>query len=220
MKKLALLVIVVSMLVGCHFSGMGGVPGSGVRKTEQRTLDPFSSITTEGAFEIEVVAQKPQSLEISGDDNLLPLVSTEVSKGVLRIKNTRGYSTREPLKIKISVPNVEFIRTDGAGRMEISGLKNDSLKIHSNGAPTIHVAGETKALEINTNGAGKIDTHKLRATSAVIEANGVPTVEVFASDDLKVNVSGPAHVIYHGDPKVTKTVNGPGSVDKKQSEGS
>jgi hypothetical protein len=164
--------------------------------------------------------QKPQSVEISGDDNLLPLVSTEVSKGVLRINGKRGYSSREPIKIRISVPNVEFIRMDGAGRMDVTGLKNDNLKIHTNGAPTIHVAGDTRALEINANGAGKIDTHKLRAATAVIEANGVPTVEVSASDDLNVNVSGPAHVIYHGDPKVTKTVNGPGSVDKKETEGS
>lgn len=221
MKKLALVAVVALLVAGCHVGGIGGgVAGSGVRKTEQRNLDPFSSITTEGALDIEVVAQKAQTLAISGDDNLLPLVNTDVSNGVLRISNTRGYSTREALTIKISVPDVVFVRANGAGTMEISGLKNDKFKIHINGAPTIRVAGETKALEINANGAGKVDAHKLRSTSAVVEANGVPTIQVFVTDDLNVSVSGPAHVIYMGDPKVTKTVNGPGSVEKKESGGS
>ncbi len=221
MKKLSVITVVALFVVGCHFGGLGtGVKGSGVRKTEQRTVNPFSSMTTEGAFEIVVVCQKPQTFEISGDDNLLPLVGADVSGGVLHIKNTQNYSAHEPITIKISVPDIAFVRVDGAGTMEISALKNDNLKIKSNGAPTIRVAGETKLLEISANGAGKIDAHKLRATSATVEANGVPGIEVFASDDLNVNVSGPARILYHGDPKVTKTINGPGSVEKKESAGS
>lgn len=221
MKKAALLVILALMFVGCQYASKlhGGVQGSGVRKAEQRNLDPFSSIATEGAFEIEVVCQKPQTFEIEGDDNLLSLISTEVANGVLRIRNLGGYSTREPMNIRISVPDIDYVKSEGAGTIEITGVKNEKFEITSNGAPTIRVSGETKALEIDTNGAGNIDTHKLRAATAVVESNGVSKVEVFVSDDLKVTVSGPSRVIYQGDPKVSKTVNGPGSVEKKTSEG-
>jgi hypothetical protein len=184
---------------------------------QKRDIGPFTSIATEGAFEIVVVSQKPVSLEIEGDDNILPLVTTEVSNNVLHIKNVRGYSVHEPITLRISVPNLEGLSVSGAGKISISGLKNDKFEIDSNGAPTITVAGETGLIDIDTSGAAKIDAHKLRAAKGVVDSKGVSKVEVYANDQLDVTVSGPSHVIYQGDPKLTKTINGPGSVEKKES---
>ncbi|MDQ2938639.1 MAG: DUF2807 domain-containing protein, partial [Acidobacteriota bacterium] len=175
---------------------------------------------TEGAFDIEVVCQKPQSLDIQGDDNILPLISTEVSNNELRIRSLRPYSVSEPITVKIAVPNLEGLSVSGAGTLEISGLQNEKLEIDANGAPTIRVSGETKVVDIDTNGAGTIDTHKLRATRAVVDSKGVSRVEVYAAEQLDVTVAGPSHVIYQGNPVVKQTVHGPGSVEKKEPQGS
>lgn len=222
MKKIALIVILALTVAGCHHRGrlQSGEVGSGVRKTERRDLAPFTSISTEGAFDIEVVCQRAQSLDIEGDDNLLPLVSTEVANGVLRIKPIRDYSTRIGINITISVASIDGLKTNGAGTIKVTDLKNDKFEIGSNGAPTITVSGETKALQIDTNGAGKIDTHRLRAAKADVESKGVTRVEVFASDELNVTISGPSQVVYDGDPEVNQTVNGPGSVRKREGSGS
>jgi len=123
------------------------------------------------------------------------------------------------MKIKISVPNIEGITANGAGTIEVSHLKNDKFDIDSNGAPTIRVSGETKELHLDANGAGVVDAHKLRSSRAEVESKGVAKVEVFASDVLNVTVSGPSQVIYDGDPAVNQTVNGPGSVQKRESGG-
>ena len=85
--------------------------------------------------------------------------------------------------------------------------------------PTITASGETKVLNIDANGAGKIDAHKLHAAQVVVDAKGVAKIEVYAAEKLDVTVSGPAHVIYSGNAVVNKTVNGPGSVEKKESGG-
>ena len=167
-----------------------------------------------------MVCQKPQELEISGDDNILALVTTEVSNNVLHVRNLRNYSTSEPLTLRISAPDLVGIHSSGAGTIEVSGLKNDRFEIDVNGAPTIKASGETKALKIDANGAGKIDTHKLRAARVAVESKGVSGVEVYAAEQLDVTVSGPSHVIYRGNAVVNKTVHGPGSVEKKESEGS
>ena len=221
MKKVLLIIILCSFVNGCHYAveKVHGVTGSGVRKAEKRELSPFTSITTDGAFEIEVVCQQPQTLEIEGDDNLLPLVKTEVLNGVLRINNEGSYSTRTPMKIKISVPNIEGLTANGAGRIDVSRLKNDKFDIDSNGAPTVRVSGETKELKIDASGAGFVDAHKLRSSRAEVNSKGVAKVEVSASDVLNVTVSGPSQVIYDGDPAVNQTVNGPGSVQKRESGG-
>jgi hypothetical protein len=204
---------------GCHYRIHDEVSGSGLRQTQKRSVLAFTSISTEGSFDIEVVCQQPVSLEIEGDDNILPLVTTEVSNNVLRIRNLRSYSTNDSIKLKISVPNLDGLSASGAGKIEISGLKNDKFEIDASGAPTIRVSGETKTVDIDTSGAGKIDTHKLRAAKAIVDSKGVSRVEVYAAEQLDVTVSGPSHVIYEGDAQVNKTVHGPGSVEKKESRG-
>ena len=219
MKRLGLLIILIALGAACHGIHRG-VLGSGKLLKEKRNVGSFNSISTEGAFDIEVVCQKPQEVEISGDDNILPLVSTEVSNNVLHIKTLRNYSTSEPLTLRISAPDLVGIHSSGAGTIQVSGLKNDRFEIDVNGAPTIRASGETKALKIDANGAGKIDTHKLRAARVEVESKGVSGVEVYAMEQLDVTVSGPSHVTYRGNPVVNKTVHGPGSVEKRESEGS
>jgi putative autotransporter adhesin-like protein len=216
MKKLLPLIVLVSMVAACHH-GLNQVSGSGNRQKQKREVASFTSISTNGAFHIEVVAQKPLALEIEADDNILPLVKTEVSNNVLHIKAGQSYSVREPIIIRIAVPNLEGITSNGAGKIDVDGLNNEKFEIDLNGATAIRVSGETKLVDIDTNGAGKIDTNKLRAARAVVESKGVSRVEVHAADQLDVTVSGPSSVVYSGDPVVNKTVNGPGSVQKKAS---
>ena len=217
MKRIVLLMFLILLVAGCRNMMHHNVAGSGNRQLEKRNVPSFTSISTEGAYEIEVVQGTQTSLEIEGDDNILPLITTEVSNNVLHIKNSPGYSTRKPITIKISAPTLEGVSASGAGRIDVSGLKNQKFELDVNGAPRITVSGETKVLEINTNGAANIDTHKLRADRAVVESNGVSKVEVYAADELDVTVSGPSNVVYHGDPQVKQSVNGPGSVTKRDS---
>ena len=219
MKRLFVIFLLVALFAaGCAFHH-NDVVGSGNRQRQKREIAAFTSISTEGAYEVEVKSQQGLSLEIEADDNILPLITTEVSNGVLRIKATRGYSINNNVVVKIGAPNIDGIHSSGAGTIEITGLKNDKFEIDSNGAPSIKVSGETGTLDIESNGAGKVDAHKLRASKATVEANGVAKIEVFASDELNVTVSGPASVIYSGDPKLNKKVNGPGSVERRASEG-
>ena len=216
-RKTYLLLALVVLISGCHFDH-NSLRGSGVRQKQKRDVGSFTSIATDGAFNIEVVCQKTQSVEVEGDDNILPLITTEVSNNVLHINNDRSFTVNDPIKVTISVPNLDGISTNGAGKVDVAGLKNDKFEIDANGATTIRVTGETKLIDIDTNGAGKIDAHKLRAARGVVDAKGVARVDVNVSEQLDVTVSGPSHVKYEGDPVVNKTVHGPGSVEKKEAE--
>lgn len=217
MRTLLLLLLVVSVAGGCRYHMQHGVKGSGVRQSQKRDVPAFTAISSDGAFDIEVDCQKPQSLQIEGDDNILPLVSTEVSNNVLHIKSLSGYSVRDTVALKITIPNLDGLSSNGAGKISVAGIKNDKFEIDSNGAPTIVVSGETKVVNIDTSGAGKIDTRKLRASRAVVDSKGVSKVQVDAREQLDVTISGPSNVVYEGDPVVNKTIHGPGSVVKKES---
>lgn len=222
MRNLSFLAGVLALLViatGCHHGRISEVSGSGNRIVQKRDVSSFTSISTEGAFMIEVTCQKEPSLEVEGDDNVLALVKTEVSGNVLHLTNTKSYSVKEPIKIRLSVPNLDGLSVSGAGKIDIKGMDNESFEIDATGAPEILVSGNTKVINIDSSGAAQIDTHNLRASRAVVDSKGAGKIDLDVSDQLDVTVSGPASVFYKGDPVVKKTVNGPGRVERRGGEG-
>src|SRR6058998_1729791 len=102
MKKATLLLSFALLVLssGCKFDH---VSGSGAKKVEKRSVPAFTTVNISGAYEVEITAQNEQSVEIEGDDNLLPLIKTEVKDGVLEISNEKGFSTRNKLHVRISV---------------------------------------------------------------------------------------------------------------------
>ena len=220
MKKLLSLIVLLPLLTaGCHHGMRAEVKGSGKRVTEKRQIGPFTSISTEGAFNIEVVCQKDVNVEVEGDDNVLPLVKSEVRDNVLRLTNEKSYSVNEPVTFRISVPNLEAISADGAGKIQIQGVNNDKIQIGANGAAIINVAGTTKMVGVDTNGASKIDTHNLRSAHAIVDSKGASKIDLGVCDRIDVNVSGVSLVTYRGDPVVNKTIHGPGKVEKRSDQG-
>lgn len=221
MKKLAWLLLLLPVLAaGCHHGMRSEIRGNGKRELQKRDVGSFTSISTNGAFNIEVTCQKTLSLEVEGDENVLSLVTTEVGDNkILRIRNSNNYSPSEPVKLRISVPDLEGLSVNGAGHIDIKGLNNDKFEIDSNGAATIVVSGTTKLVEIDANGAGKVDTQNLHAARAVVDAKGVARIDLDVSEQLDVTISGPSSVTYKGDPVVNKTINGPGKVVRRGGEG-
>src|SRR5579885_2595681 len=73
------------LLAGCHRLR---IKGDGVIKTESRPISEFSAVDISGGYEITWSSGKP-SLSISTDENLLPLIRTEVSGGTLQIDTRR-----------------------------------------------------------------------------------------------------------------------------------
>jgi hypothetical protein len=217
MKKIICLLLLVAFGAGCHISGFGGgVRGSGNRVTEKRDVPGFLSIEVSGAYEVEVVAQKERSLEITGDDNILPFVKTEVKGNVLRIGSSKNFNINRPVTIKITVPDLEGVSTSGASKIDVSGSKNSAFDVDSSGASKLSIAGETKKLKIGTSGASNIEAKELHAEKVDVESSGAGYVSVYATVQLDASASGAAHIDYYGNPAtVNPDVSGAGSVNKK-----
>ena len=220
MKKLAWLLLLLPLLAaGCHHGRFTEIKGNGKRELQKRQVAAFTSISTNGAFTIEITCQKDPSLEIEGDENVLGFVKTDVSSNILRLENSQNYSVSEPVLVRISVPNLEGLAVNGAGHINVKGMNNEKFEIDTNGAPTITVAGTTKMVDIAANGAGKVDSQNLHATRAVVDVRGAARVDLDVSDQLDVKISGPSSVTYNGNPSVNKTIQGPGKLTRKGGEG-
>jgi len=214
---IALAVLTVAFgALGCRFIGKG-VHGSGNRKTEKRQLAAFKSVDAAGAFEVTIVCQQPQNFEIEGDDNILPIIKTDINDGVLRIHSDTQYNASKPISIRISVPDLEKFSSEGAGDIHVSRVKNDQLVLSNKGAANIVASGQTKFVDISSSGAGNIETSELQAERAKVAVSGAANVNVYASQQLDVSVSGIGSVTYSGNPPVVnKSVSGIGSVSKKE----
>lgn len=209
------LILLVPVLGGCH-GHFGNVSGSGTMKLEKRDVPAFSAVNISGAFDVEIVVQKEQSLEIEGDDNLLPLIKTEVKNGVLSINNEKSFSTKKALRVRISVPDLDAISTSGASEFTVTNVKSDEFNIEASGAGSIEISGETKTLEVGMSGAVNLDAKDLKAQKVNITNSGASSADVYASEELRASVSGAGNVDYYGDPKtVSEDTSGAGSISKK-----
>lgn len=216
----AALILILSVVAGCRFhSKEAEIKGSGNRQTIKREAAPFTAVSSHGAFDIEVTCQKEQSIELEGDDNILPVISTEVKNGVLHLRSTKGFSDQNGVRVRVNVPNLESISLEGAGEVLVQDVKNEKFHVDASGAGVISVTGQTTALSIKASGAGKVLTNRLRADRVDVNANGAVSVEVDVIKQLDVVVSGPSHVVYEGDPEINQTINGPGSVERKERKG-
>ena len=232
MKKIGITVFIVAVIIGVTISGIskfgraagkifsfnwgGGEKGSGNIKTENREVSGFKKLDVSGAFEVEIVAQKDFSLEVEADDNLLPLIKTEVSGETLVIKTEKSIKSGNPLKIRISAPDINDIDLSGASKVNLTNLNNDALKLDSSGASKIKLDGTTKNFDVEMSGASRLDAENLKAENVSVDSSGASQLNVFASNELKADLSGATHVTYSGNPKnVEKKTSGASSVNQK-----
>lgn len=215
--SIILLIVALVALSSCKFGR--GIAGSGNRKAEKRDVKSFNAIDTSGAYEVNVTCQKPASVEIEADDNILPLIKTEVRDGTLFVSSEQEFHSSKSPVLRITVPDLNSVANHGAGDVTIVDANSNDLTIKSTGAASISAAGKAKSVTISSTGAGNVDTSKLTAEKARVESTGAANVDVYASDLLDVDISGVSSVTYSGNPKtVTKTVSGVGSVNPKQGQ--
>ncbi len=232
MKKVGLIIFILALTLGLIFANVfsfgkmttkffnfsinEGVSGSGNLATEKRDVTNFQEIEVGGVFEVEIVAQKDFSVEIEADDNLLYLIKTEVSGGVLRLETEKIISTKNAIRVRISAPNIENLNVSGASKVSLTNLRNENLQIDSSGASKITVAGETENLTVDVSGASKIDAENLKSENASIDASGASKVSVFVANELKSDASGASSIIYSGSPKnLLKKTSGVSSIKEK-----
>lgn len=233
MKKLGILVFIFALVIGIvvtnlfsfgrvtgqMFSfnfGFRGVKGSGNVITEQRDVSGFNGIDVGGVYQVEIVAQSDYSVTVEADDNIVPLIRTEVDGGVLRIQSDRRISPKSTIKIRISAPNIDDLDVSGAASVTVSELKNEELTVHSSGASKVTVKGETLKLSIDVSGATKINAEELKAQSATVDASGASSVAVNVTETLNADASGASRITYAGTPtSVQKKTGGAGSVSQR-----
>ncbi len=208
-RSLALVLLaVVLALAGCGHTS-SPVHGSEKSLTQPRQVASFDRVAVNGALELVVQVGAPQAVELSGDDDIVPLFRTTVQGSTLDIHPTRSYTWRahEP-QVRLTVPNLTGLEASGALTGTLSGLSGMRFSLTVSGAVTLHADGTVDALSVHASGATTLDLAAVATHTVDLDASGATHLAVQASEAIRGSMSGMTVVTYTGSPTVSVHTSG------------
>ena len=186
---------------------------------ESRSVAPFTTISNSGPVNLHIEVGKAQSVRVSGSDELVSDLETDVVGNELRLhvrRDTTSFNrSHDSLNVTVTVPQLTAFTMGGAGETTITHMNGDSLEVRFGGAGSFKADGTVKNLVMHVGGVGSIDTRELHAETATVNVGGVGSVKVWASQRLDASLGGVGSLTYYGDPKTVNTNGGGlGSISK------
>lgn len=185
--------------------------GNGIIMTEKRNVAFFNEIEIRGAYKSTIASGKKQTIAITGDQNLLPHITTVVKDKKLLINNCKAFSTKNTLNLNITVPDIVKVTSNGSSQITINDVDNQTLSIVSAGAGEISVSGITKKFDVRLFGASELHAKDLQSEDVRISIEGACNAKVFADKVLDANIKGMGSIVYFGKPsEINKEMAGVG----------
>ena len=243
MRNLLLFLALVGIFVvgkrscqGFSFGFPGsGINGSGAVKTEPRSVSDFHALDLSLAGNVEFSVSDHYSVEVQAQENLLPILKTEVENGKLKIYFSENVRQSQDIKIRVSAPSFEALELAGSGTMramtaikssrmsmEVSGSGNlylsqgefGEVDCAISGSGGIELGGTANTLKVDVSGSGEVQAKELTTNSLDAEVAGSGTISCHVVQTLKADIAGSGEVFYSGTPTVDADVSGSGKVKR------
>jgi len=222
-------------------SGLGWVQGSGKVVTENRALSGFQAVHIKGSMKVVIRQSGKESVQVSADDNLLPMIETTVATldGVptLEIGTKKGasYTTRNRMVVTVDLVDLKAVAISGSGDVVADGIKSGDLRLKISGSGDVRMnqldagamavnvtgsgdvalAGKSGKLSISIAGSGDVVTRELAADDVSVSIAGSGDAKVNARKTLSISIAGNGDVDYTGDPVLKTSIAGHGNVKKR-----
>jgi hypothetical protein len=190
--------------------------GNGRAKTETRELPRFDMLEVSGAFEIKVSAgRNQQTVRITADENILPLIATDLQGNKLKIYPSKPICTEMAIVVEIKVANLLSLVSSGSDTVKIEGLDTGKFSVAMSGSSEVELSGKANNLNAEISGAGKLEARDLKTAETGLNISGSGAADVYASEKLQVEIVGVGEVNYYGNPKkIDKQIIGVGNLNR------
>jgi hypothetical protein len=184
------LFFVTLLLISCNLltnEGIKIIIPSDVNISENRDVSGFDAIEFSTLGKVNIIQGDQESLNISGPDNVVPEIITEVRNGTLIIRTKENItinplSIENPLTFTIVVKDLTSLVVSGAGDVQVETLSTPKMDINLSGAGMVQQNQiTTENLDITISGLGGIDISG-QATQTTIDISGAGGVN---APDLK-----------------------------------
>ncbi|MEP7166041.1 MAG: head GIN domain-containing protein [Ferruginibacter sp.] len=230
MKKLLIIVLSFSILVGCRYR-----KGSGNIVTERRNTASFTGLSVGGGFDVEIKSGPPEVL-VEADDNIIKFIETIVVGGELKIRLDHINLRNAHLKVYITAPELNSIKSSASAKIEaIDVLKSEKgislqsssgseikaeleapeITAHASSGGELNLSGRTRDLNAESSSGSTINAKSLLSEHTIVSASSGASADVHASLTLDASASSGANVTYRGAANVKKSVSSGGEVEKE-----
>jgi hypothetical protein len=193
---------VVFLILGMMpiWSMAGCTRGDGPVMSESRDVGAFTRIEVSGGISgVTVQIGQSGSLEVRAQENILPLVSTEVEADTLTISSTsQSFSTSQGIDVVVVTQTLDEISMSGGSQGQIEGVDAASLTVKLSGGSQITVMGTADTVELEASGGSSANLEDLAATAMTLDVSGGSNATVQVSDTVNGSASGESQVTVHG----------------------
>lgn len=189
--------------------------GFGPVVTQSRTMiDPFQRIETVIYADVFLSQGTFEDIVFEGQQNILDEIRSTVVNGKLVLDLEGCINTSTPIKVYITLPEIESIIQKGVGDIVFENdFVGTDLLVDLEGVGDMTLRGAVEVLDIELDpGVGNIHAFDMVSDLCEVRLEGVGDVEVFVNDELEVTIGGVGNVYYKGDPNITMNISGSGSV--------
>lgn len=193
-----------------------GVRGSGVEATETRQVSDFTGVHNTMNIDVDVVEGETQEVLVTCDDNLLELIKTTVSGGILRIAPPKGtiVRPRATCEVLVTATELQQIEGSGSGATSATGELSSLRTAEGSGSGAVVVDGSAMLSfqrgEVSGSGALTVDGIDTDAVRLENSGSGGLTASGRA-DEATVVDSGSGAIRARGLTSQTATIDNSGS---------
>ena len=184
---------------------------------EDRPIDEFHRIQLFTVGSVAVRVGEPVSLRIEADDNVLPLITTVVRDGALRISATGRYQLRDSqVRIELGTPTLDRVEIYGVGSIAATGVAGERFEVRIAGVGDVEASGAVRSVDTLMAGVGSARLFDLASEETSVWLTGVGSAEVNATRSLFARLFGVGNVVYSGNPaEIDIQVKGFGSIEPR-----
>lgn len=218
MRLMTILIILLLPSLACSLS-LGSqqvVQGSGVFSRQERDASNFTGIEIAGSADVQVSFGDTESVVVETDDNIQPLIKTDVRAGklVISTRANTNFTTQLGVRVIVTMKSLESASIRGSGTIDISDLQAGRVEFSLPGSGSIRATGTASSVTATIGGSGEILCGDLQAKTANTEIRGSGTITVYASESLEAAIRGSGTIQYRGSPPdVNRSIPGSGSID-------
>ncbi len=211
LKTYLLLTITAMTMFSCR---RDEIHGSGNIITQDRSVPAFENVRIQGPIKANIHYGSTQHVSVRTDAIAISEVWTTVSNNtlVLDLDQTHNYHHIN-FEVDVYMPVIHRLTHEGVSNSSLSGsYAVDTLEVVHDGVGDLEFHGSAGHLSIAHDGVGKLKAFDFPADTVEVGLTGVGHIEVTAFDRLQGHLDGVGNIYYRGNPQVSITDTGVGSV--------
>lgn len=201
-------------------SGGNAIQGNGQVSRDVRQVGNITALDIDNMkridIKIDVRVGPAASLVIEADNNLQPLIHSDVNGNTLRIWSDTNIRSSNGIHVIYTTPQLKKINISGSGRLVVSGLNGDDFSLEQRGSMKSELSGSVGRFDVANNGSGSINAAALTSgnTDAVQNASGSIQVGNVRGERINVAVNGSGSISASGIvQRLDANVNGSGDIN-------